>query len=241
MWPRLWLQAKNITQILAGQRCQICGQAKSPDSDIPLCPACIAMLPLRQGGYCSCCGQFYSNSSATPYPCLACRSTPPPWARLGFYGPYAGVLQELVHRNKFGHDLGLERLFRFLLIQVWEKHDLSRPDVLVPVPMRPRSVLRRGFNQSMELARILSREFQVPLEPLGLMKIRNTQAQSTLGRKARLSNVRGAFQAHSSLQGKRVLLVDDVITTGATLRACTKACLQAGADQVEVLVLAKAL
>ena len=241
MWPTASSLAQRAARFLLGQRCQVCGQVLGPDADIPLCLACFKLLPLRQGGYCPCCGQFYADASVRPYACLSCRTSPPPWTRLVFYGAYAGMLQELVHHHKFGQDLGLESLLRFLLIRAWEEHGLQQPDILVPVPMRPRPVLRRGFNQSVELARILSQEIQVPLGRQVLIKNRDTQVQSTLGKKARLSNVRGAFAVQAAVRGQRVLLVDDVITTGATLKACAKACLQAGAREVEVLVLARAL
>lgn len=118
---------------------------------------------------------------------------------------------------------------------------MSRPDCIVPVPMYPKRLLRRGFNQSAELARMLS--VVLDQKPLmnGLRKVRDIPAQSSLGRTARYRNVVGAFEATSMVSGKRVLLVDDVMTTGATLKACAEACLDAGATGVNVFVLARAL
>jgi ComF family protein len=151
------------------------------------------------------------------------------------------VLKELVHRHKFGHDLGLGLLLGALVRQVWEMRSLPRPDYIVPVPMFPNRVLRRGFNQSAELARMLGKVLdQKPLMG-GLRKIRDTQVQSSLGRVARRRNVTGVFEASRLVSGTRVLLVDDVMTTGATLTACARACLDAGAVGIDVFVLARAL
>jgi ComF family protein len=225
----------------AGRRCQLCATVLADPLDYPLCRHCQTLLAPRLGGFCPICGTCYADPSASIYSCLACRQTPPPWSGLVFHGPYSGVLKELVHRHKFGHDLGLGLLLGALVREAWELRGASRPDCVVPVPMFPKRVLRRGFNQSAELARMLGAVLdQKPLMG-GLRKIRDTQAQSSLGRTARRSNVLGAFEASSLVRGKRVLLVDDVMTTGATLTACADACLNAGATGVNVFVLARAL
>ncbi|NLW82084.1 MAG: ComF family protein [Desulfovibrionales bacterium] len=177
---------------------------------------------------------------APVYDCLSCRTAPPPWAALGFYGSYSGLLRDLVHRHKFGRDHGLGVILRFMVLQAWRLHALERPDIIVPVPMRPMPVLRRGFNQSAELGRLLAGALGVAFAGQGLLKIRETRAQSSLGRAARMRNVAGAFRAARDVAGRRVLLVDDVMTTGATMRACSRACREAGAARIEVLVLARA-
>ena len=105
----------------------------------------------------------------------------------------------------------------------------------------PGHVLRRGFNQSAELARMLGRTMS--LRPLTgvLVKTRETRTQSSLGRAARRGNVAGAFSASPEVRGRHILIVDDVMTTGATMTACVRACLEAGAAEVDAFVLARAL
>lgn len=225
----------------AGRRCQHCAAVLRDADDFPLCPDCRALFAPRAGGFCPDCGICYADPAAPEYSCLACRRSRPPWSGLAFHGVYAGALREVIHRHKFGHDHGLGRLIAHLARQAWDRHALARPDCIVPVPMRPDKVVERGFNQSVELARLLGRT--VGLAPLrqGLRKTRRTRAQSSLGRLERSRNVEGAFEARADMSGRHVLLVDDVMTTGATLRACSRACLEAGARRVDVFFLGRAV
>jgi ComF family protein len=226
---------------LAGRRCQLCAAVLDNPRDYPLCAQCASRLTPRRGGYCPLCGTCYADPEAPVYACLSCRMSPPPWAGLAFHGPYEGALKDLVHRHKFGHEHGLVRLLSFLARQAWALRGLSRPDIITPVPMLPAHVLRRGFNQSAELARMLGRDLSLRPLPHVLSKTRETMTQSSLGRAARRGNVAGAFSASPEVRGRHVLVVDDVMTTGATLTACVRACLEAGAGRVDVFVLARAL
>ena len=225
----------------AGRRCQLCAAVLGQGDAFPLCPACREVLAPRRGGYCPRCGICYADPAAPTYPCLACRLKSPPWTALAFHGPYSGAIKEIVHRHKFGHDHGLGTLLGFLVGQIWELRGLERPDRVVPVPMLPSRVVRRGFNQSAELARMLGKILGLPPDMTGLAKVRDTKAQSSLGRSERHGNVAGAFAAGMDMSGLHVLLVDDVMTTGATITACAKACLGAGAARVDAFVLARAL
>ncbi len=117
---------------------------------------------------------------------------------------------------------------------------LPAPTLVIPVPLHPRRLADRGFNQAALLARPIARDLGVPLELRALVRMRDTSRQASLERTARLTNVAGAFAARRRLDGHHVLLVDDVCTTGATLRACAAALEGAGA-KVRNLVLAIAL
>lgn len=235
--------ARLVRQVshLAGRRCQLCA-AILPESGLDLlCESCARLLAPRQGGFCPSCGICFADSAAPIYPCLSCRTSPPPWSRVAFHSPYAGVLKDLVHRHKFVCDHGVTRVLGELLYEAWRVHGLDTPDLIVPVPMRSGRLVRRGFNQSAELARILARRIGVSVSVDALFKTRDTAAQSSLGRADRLRNVAGAFQASPRLAGRKVLLVDDVMTTGSTVTACAWACLGAGAAGVDVVVLGRAL
>jgi len=225
----------------AGRRCQYCAAVLGQPDEFPLCPSCRELLAPRVGGYCPDCGICYADPAAPVYSCLACRRSKPPWSGLAFHGTYSGALRELIHRHKFSHDHGLGQLLGHLIRQAWARHALARPDCIVPVPMLPAKVLSRGFNQSVELARMLGQAVGLPPQRTGLRKTRDTLAQSSLGRAGRHRNVAGAFEARESMSGRHVLLVDDVMTTGATLAACSEACLAAGARRVDIFFLGRAV
>ncbi|NCD25210.1 MAG: ComF family protein [Deltaproteobacteria bacterium] len=225
----------------AGRRCQVCAAVLPDARHGLLCADCARLLAPRRGGYCPRCGICFADPSASIHACLACRVSAPPWSGVAFHSPYAGVLKDLVHRFKFGRDLGVARLLGELLHDAWLVHGLDLPDLLVPVPMRPGRLVWRGFNQSVELARMLGRRIGVPVVVDGLTKMRDTVPQSTLNREERSRNVVGVFMASSRVAGRSVTLVDDVMTTGSTLTACAKACLDAGAACVSVAVLGRAL
>jgi ComF family protein len=159
----------------------------------------------------------------------------PPFSKAVSFGLYEGVLASVLHHYKFG---GIRRLHR----------PLSRllPDIglcadfLVPVPLSSAALRRRGFNQSLLITRRLSMEKGIPLVADGLVKNRDTRPQVGLNMRERASNLKGAFTATRSFSGKKVVLVDDVMTTGATVSECTAELLKAGADEVSVLTLARA-
>lgn len=118
----------------------------------------------------------------------------------------------------------------------------DRPDIVVPVPLHRRRLIWRGFNQSTELARAISRQLGAKVRNKALVRTRHTPPQTRLDRAGRLANIKDAFAANTDLvRDKRVLLVDDVFTTGATLRECARTLKRAGASHVDVLVLARAM
>lgn len=226
---------------VVGRRCQFCAAVLEHAEEFPLCRSCRALLAPRVGGYCPDCGICYADSATPAYSCLSCRLGTPPWSGVAFHGLYADALRELIQQYKFNHDHGLGLLLGTLIREAWDRHGLPRPDCIVPVPMLPAKVLERGFNQSVELARMLGKVIGLPPLFCGLRKIRDTRAQSSLNRAERHRNVAGAFEAATNLSGQHVLLVDDVMTTGATLTACAKACLAAKARRVDIFFLGRAV
>lgn len=172
---------------------------------------------------------------------------PRPWDALGFYGEYAGALRDLVLLLKFGGRLGGLGLLRGLAWKAYEFHRdrpdgfaQEGPDLLTAVPMHWRRLLTRGYNQSAELARGVAKPLGVGLDTRALRKSRHTLPQSRLNARERKANLVGAFVADGlRVAGKNVLVVDDVMTTGATLEAASRALRLAGARRVEVLVLAR--
>ena len=160
----------------------------------------------------------------------------PPYARVIAYGLYEDVLKEAISRFKF---YGLRRLSR-PLGGLLPNLPIPASDAIVPVPLTAKGLRQRGFNQSLLIARVVSKKTGTPLNIDTLLKIRETPPQVGLSASERHKNLAGAFGVKGDLKGKRILLVDDVVTTGATAAACSKALLKAGAQEVVVLAIARA-
>ncbi len=228
---------------IRGERCQVCGTVRNPQQKQGvLCFYCARALRARKGGFCPVCARIYALEDVSPYTCLHCSQTPFPWSKMGFYAPYQGILKDLILDYKFRGDLGLGLVLGDFLARACRIHGLSGMDILVPVPVHPAKLRERGFNQSLELARILARRLRLKISSHGLRKQFFTPAQSSLERKERLKALKGAFAADpEQFCNRSVLLVDDIFTTGSTLDECTRTLFRAGAEDVQVLFLARSV
>jgi ComF family protein len=187
---------------------------------------------------CQRCGEPLYNSQADQAlnVCHHCQEKPPLYEALGSWAIYEGAL----HRLKYNHDLGLGDVFAdFLSSYVVEKR--WPVDLVLPVPLGRKRLKERGYNQAGLLARPVAQAFGWRYEPDGLIKIKDTPSQVGLNHNERKINVHGAFLGDvEKIKGANVLLIDDVTTTGATLEACTAALLEAKANRVWGLTLARA-
>ena len=151
---------------------------------------------------------------------------------------YSDEIRHLIHLIKYQNRRGLAGLFAREAAEQIQRCRTSAYDVIIPVPLHRRRFRERGYNQSEEIARHLAEVMESICVPDQLTRNRNTATQTRFSKQERIRNVFGAFECHSDLRGKRVLLIDDVITTGSTVNECCSALLQAGADAVDVLALA---
>jgi len=168
--------------------------------------------------------------------CFDCIADPLPVDWCDAWGRYSGSLQRILHALKFERHDFLDDQLAALLHETLRDHDF---DAIVPVPMHWLRRHRRGYNQAELLARALSHRIGIPTDML-LRKRHGGEAQSTLARDARARNVRNAFVASPRAKGKRILIVDDICTTGETLRACARALLREEASRVCAIAIAKA-
>lgn len=179
----------------------------------------------------------WSAADEGKFCCISCLDDPLPVEWTEAWGHYRGSLERLLHAFKFERHDFLDAPLAELALQVMRDRDF---DLVVPVPMHRGKLRSRGYNQAGLLARALAKRAALACEPDGLTKRAERRAQSTLARRDRAANVRGVFVASDSIRDRRVLLVDDVCTTGETLRACAAALGAGGASRVCAVVVAKA-
>lgn len=218
----------------------------------PLCSACDA--PGTRGLCAVCTHSLYPIDSACPrcaepiagpesITCRRCRKRPPPFvAALSPYR-YGGELARALRRLKYQRRADLARDLAPLFAPAIHA-SAALADVAIPVPLHWRRRARRGFNQAADLLAFAGRGLAIPIDQLSLRRVRSTASQSGLSRRERSTNVAAAFavvrRRHRRIRGRRVLLFDDVMTTGATMAACTRALLDAGATEVIALAAARA-
>jgi len=202
------------------------------------CAACWAKLPKIAGSKC--------DSCALPLPdganlCLACLADPLPLTWCDAWGEYRGTLERLLGALKFERHDFLDDVLASLLEETLRARGDLDFDAIVGVPMPPAKERRRGYNQAALLGRALSRRIGVGCDMTLLERAAERATQSKLPKRERAANVRGAFSAASLVKGKSILVVDDICTTGETLRACATALLREGAGRVCAVTVAKAI
>ena len=215
--------------------CLVCGGDGQPDMDC--CVPCEADLPVLPGR-CRRCGLELNRDVDL---CGRCATARPHFSAAWPAFAYRGVIEGLVQRFKFHGDLAAGRLLGDLLARRLGHLRAPRPDLLIPVPLHGRRRLQRGYNQAALLCRDVSRHFGTLPWTEALRRVRSTAVQSELPAERRGGNVRGAFEI-ACLPGlpKRVALLDDVMTTGATLDECARVLRSAGVEQIDVWVVARA-
>ena len=204
-----------------------------------LCPACWRGIDFIRPPLCDRLGLPMPFDTGGVMVSAAAAADPPAFHRARAVARYDGVMRDLVHDLKFRDRHAGRRLFGRWLPEAGGDL-IAEADVVVPVPLNRWRLLRRRFNQAAILAREVSRLAGLAYEPMALERTRATESQVGLTRAQRRRNVRGAFAVPrpQPIAGRNVLLVDDVITTGATVGACAEALRRAGAPRVDVLALA---
>jgi ComF family protein len=227
--------ADRILRALLPLRCLLCGAPGANGRD--LCEGCARDFPRND----VCCPRC-ALPLKTPAPlCGECVEREPPFAAAWVPFRYAHPLDLLEARFKFRGDLAAGRVLAELMIERARIDDPAKPDCLVVVPLHAARLRQRGYNQALELARPLARAFDLRLDRRILQRSRATTAQTGLDAIRRRRNLRGAFRvAADAILPAHVALLDDVMTTGATLRECAHLLRRAGVARVDVWALARA-
>jgi ComF family protein len=229
---------REALRIVLPSWCVVCdGELPWRDREASCCGPCWAALPRIEFPQCRSCAAPSPVADAQDYVCFDCLRDPLPLERCAAWGEYRDGLERLLRAFKFQrHDFLAEPLAALLEPFV---EDAGGFDAIVPVPMQRASERKRGYNQADLLARALGRRIGVPCKGL-LLRRGGGARQSSLPKRERAENVRRAFAADSRSEGLRLLIVDDICTTGETLRACATALRAAGAASVSAVTVAKA-
>lgn len=226
--------------LVTPDRCRLCGGPLFDHANPYLCPECLAGVPWIGPGACRGCGFPAGPGASLGGNCRRCAH-----GRLRLDGAaavarYRGGAKRLVKALKFRGETRLAAPMAGLMAERYRNsHFFGAVDVLLPVSLHGERLLRRGFDQSVLLARTLSGLTALPVREGTLRRTRTTSPQANLRRAERLINLDGVFEAAEKLDGERVLLIDDVLTTGATVADCARACRQAGAARVYALTFAR--
>lgn len=221
--------------------CCACG-ASDPEGSTHLCWSCRERLLPVVRPYCEICGDPVSGRIDRSYVCALCHRSRPKFEKARSALRYEGPARDMLRALKFhGATWLADDLAAFLEACVQVDPDLAHVDALVAVPQYPAHRRRRGFNQAGLLARCLSKRIKRPLLRRGLVRVKQTSSQTNLTASQRADNVQGAFEHRWGrwLEGRRFLLVDDVMTTGATVRECAAVLRRGGASRVNVLTVAR--
>ena len=231
-----WLR-NDASHLLWPARCLVCGEPGEEARD--LCAACSQVLPWQRSACMRCALPLPTAASSMDRPgiCGQCLRRPPPLQAVHAACAYAFPVDRLLPRFKFHCDLAAGRLLAQLMAEAFTP--LQRPQAVIALPLHRGRLRARGYDQALELARPLARALQLPLLEGALRRTRATAPQSELSALARHRNLRGAFACDGTALPAHVAVVDDVMTTGATLHAAAKALRRAGVERVDAWVCAR--
>jgi ComF family protein len=224
--------------------CHLCKAPIPRGEDIHICPRCQGKLNPVYEPLCEKCGIPFSTENGSNHICGSCLASQPPYAAARAAFSFEGIIKELVYDFKYVKRVQCCRTLGHLVVQQLTPFisDVG-PDLLVPVPLHPKRLRQRSFNQALLLGEVLAGKWCLPVDRSNLRRIRWTAPQINLSAAQRARNVQGAFAVThpDALAGKRVVLVDDVFTTGSTVAECSRALLSGGAGAVFVATAARAV
>ena len=228
---------KQVSGIFFQNGCIVCGRAATS----AVCADCSNSLRYIEQPSCTKCGKPFSTHSGISHLCYDCIKGKNKFTLSRAVFAYNGSIVTLIHRFKFGDQVNLSSFFSEELFKLYEANFAAMGiNAILPVPLSMHRLKHRSYNQTQLLAGHLSKRLSLPVFAHALEKIKETQPQSRLSAEERQENVKDAYRVtnRGPLKGKKILLIDDVITTGATVNACTRALLRSGIKQVYVTAIA---
>ncbi|HLA28716.1 MAG TPA: ComF family protein [Syntrophales bacterium] len=231
-----------LTDALFPPRCMACGAVLSEEKQ-SFCSDCFLEIKFIRSPLCSCCGQPFAEPGDKDHLCGDCLLSRPPFSVARTLGRYEMALMDVIHKFKYGGKIASGvRLGKMMAESSYGDFNIADYSLIMPVPLHTRRLRERGFNQSMILAEEISRLFSVNLDFLSLRRAVCTESQTSLSKEMRERNIKSAFSVVDAekIKGEKIILVDDVYTTGSTVKECARILLKNKAAEVAVLTLARA-
>jgi competence protein ComFC len=240
--PARWLNAG--LSFFYPETCQICKSSRATAGEGFVCAGCRQQVRFITPPFCERCGLPFAGDITTAFECANCRGMELHFRSARSAVAAGGVVRETVHGYKYQHALWFEPFLADLLVRA-AVPELAKEkwDLMVPVPLHPARKREREFNQAERLANRLGKAARIPVRTNLLRRVEPTRTQTQLARDERITNVRNAFatRRQQKLDGERIVLVDDVFTTGATTSACARVLKKAGAGDICVWTVARGL
>lgn len=225
------MMAATLRELFFPQLCLLCSSGHA--GDVAICDDCLGDMPWHIENTCPQC----ALPSLSNQRCGQCIQAPPDFDLTLSLFQYQYPVSSMLQQYKYRQMLTLAQTWGALLALRLGTQAL--PDCIIPMPLHKQRLQERGFNQSMEIARVMSKRLNLPLDMSSCTRTKLTPPQASLPYKARIKNMHGAFSCEPTLQGMRIALLDDVMTTGASLNALAKTVKAAGASHVECWVIAR--
>ena len=226
-----WLKIK---QLLLPQDCNLCGVSLNKHSDLCVCEPCLASLPWHHRSCCPQCALPSFNGAV----CGDCLQSSPDFDSTIALFIYSFPVDRMIQKLKYQSSLQLGHLFGQLLAR---RYFNSPKRLIIPMPLHPQRLNERGFNQSLEIAKILGKLTGFTVDYSSCQRVKFSPPQASLPLKERIKNMKNAFDCNANLSGQHVLLLDDVMTTGASLNELAITCKKAGAASVSCAIIARTL
>jgi competence protein ComFC len=224
--------------------CEFCGQEEAGPSESFICNKCRAQhnsIKWVEAPFCAKCGLWFQGAITNAFRCANCSDLDLQFTSARAATQYCGLVKEVIHRFKYGRNEWFEPFLAELVAQKAIAELRVNPiDLIIPIPLHRRKLRMRGFNQAERFGLYLTQQLEIPLDSKRLRRVLDTDSQAGLDRDDREANVKNAFRFKGpALKGERVLLVDDVLTTGLTASACAGELLKNGAGEVRVWTVAR--
>ncbi len=233
-----------LSDIIFPPRCLTCDAVLEHHEHLPFCGACYSKIHFIQSSLCPRCGIPFAGADGGSHLCGACIVSKSAYSSARAVGRYETTLLEAIHRFKYNGKVHIGEILGKLMAEFsCPAFNIAEYSLIMPVPLHAKRLRERGFNQSVVLAREVSRRFHIPLDFITLKRHVYTEPQISLGKKEREANVHGVFSVADSgtVKGKKIILVDDVYTSGSTVKECARVLIKNRAERVAALTLARAV